>query len=131
MNEPENRRFLMLGSYTVAGIFMALLGFVQSFSILLIFIAGVGFSLIIYVSKACFPDVLRGRVFAVRILVSKIGMPVGALVGGSFAEGFGISTLFIFMGSLIIFVSIITFMLPVFQGLDEGDKAVIIQKQTS
>lgn len=58
-------------------------------------------------------------------------MPVGALVGGSFAEGFGISTLFIFMGSLIIFVSIITFMLPLFQGLDEGDKAVIIQKQTS
>lgn len=134
--EPDNRRIIMLSSYMIAGVFIGLLGIFQSFSILSICIFCVGFCSIIFsvnnttLYQKYVPSHLRGRVFAVRILLSQIGIPIGALFGGNFADYFGIAFLFSVMGVLIILVAIIAFFLPVFHQLDKNTLSSILQKQT-
>ncbi|WP_081797986.1 MFS transporter [Neobacillus dielmonensis] len=134
--ESDNRRIIMLSSYMIAGVFIGLLGIFQSFSILSICIFCVGFCSIVFsinnttLYQKYVPSHLRGRVFAVRILLSQIGIPIGALFGGHFADYFGIAFLFSVMGVVIILVAIIAFFLPVFHQLDKNTLSSIPQKQT-
>jgi MFS family permease len=123
--EPQNRRKVMLGATMVSGIFMALLGWVSTFPLAVFYVVISGFCMILfnvnnttlYLKKV--PDELRGRVFAVRIFLARAGMPVGAFMGGAFAEAWGIPVLFVFTGGIVILVSDVAFLAPIFKNLND------------
>lgn len=75
------------------------------------------------------PDELRGRVFSVRILLSQLGMPLGALMGGAFSEAWGIPALFILVGGIVVLASSLAFLAPVFKQLN--DSVVQIEKEAA
>jgi MFS family permease len=123
--EPKDRRKLMLGALMVSGIFMALLGWVSIFPLAILFVAIKGFCGILFninnttLYQRKVPDELRGRVFAVRILLAQAGMPIGALMGGVFAEAWGIPVLFTFVGGIVVLATGAAFLSPVFKHLNE------------
>ncbi|MFD2043453.1 MFS transporter [Ornithinibacillus salinisoli] len=129
--EPENRRKVMLGSMMIIGLCMASLGFVSSFPFAILFIAITGFCMIVFninnttMYQRTVPNELRGRVFAVRILLAQAGMPVGAFIGGVIAEAWSIPSLFNIMGGFVVIVTIISFFLPVFHHLNSKNSTAV------
>jgi MFS family permease len=123
--EPKNRRIVMLGATMISGVFMGLLGWVSHFPLAILCVVITGFFIIIFnvnnttLYQKKVPDELMGRVFAVRIFLSRAGMPVGALMGGVFAEAWGIPALFVLVGGIIVAVSSIAFFAPVFNNLND------------
>jgi MFS family permease len=137
--EPQNRRMVMLGAMMGIGVFMALLGWVSYFPLAILCVACSGFCIILFnvnnttMYQRKVPDELRGRVFAVRLLLAQAGIPVGALVGGAFAEAWGISALFNLMGGVVVLVTAIAFLLPVFNQLNDKTTITIptnVEKET-
>lgn len=131
MKETKNRRPIMLGSMLMIGASLAVLGFVHTFPLALITITFMGFFIIIFninnttLYQRKVPDELRGRVFAVRILLAQSGIPLGAFVGGILAEKWGIPVLFNVMGGLVVIVTIISFFVPIFYQLNDTSPATV------
>lgn len=124
--ETKNRRMIMLGSMLLIGASLALLGFISTFPLALVSIAFIGFFIVIFninnttLYQRKVPDELRGRVFAVRILLAQSGIPLGAFIGGVIAENWGIPILFNIMGGLVVIFTIASFFLPVFYQLNDS-----------
>jgi hypothetical protein len=64
---------------------------------------------------------LRGRVFAVRILLAQTGMPAGAMIGSVIAESWSIPGLFFIIGGFMCITVCIAFLLPIFHHLNDDE----------
>ncbi|GAA0353079.1 MFS transporter [Bacillus horti] len=133
--EPKDRRKLMLGAAFLEGVGFLVLGVssVYVLSLLVAVIQGIfimSFNIhntTLYQRRV--PEHLRGRVFSIRILLAQAGVPVGALLGGIVADAWGVSILFLAIGSLITLVAIIAFLTPIFKQLN--DHVPEVQGETS
>ncbi len=120
---PMKLRNVLLLSVVIDGIFTVGLGLTPYYSLAILFIIVSGFCMPIVTinnttlyQKFVEPHLL-GRVFAVRILLTTIATPLGALFGGFVAELWNISVLFSIMGLLMITVAISAFFLPSIRNL--------------
>lgn len=125
IGEPRNRRLFMLGANGIMGLTLALLGVTRIFPIAVTLIVISGFGAILYnvinttLYQRFVPESLRGRVFTIRILLAQSGIPLGAFLGGAFAEIWGIPLLFILAGSLILIATLVAWVHPIFRQLNE------------
>ncbi|RXI99816.1 MFS transporter [Anaerobacillus alkaliphilus] len=120
---PLKLRNVLLGSVIIDGIFTIGLGLTPLYSLAILFIVISGFCMPIITinnttlyQKFVEPHLL-GRVFAVRILLTTIATPLGALFGGVVAEVWGINLLFSLVGFLMISVAVSAFFLPSLRNL--------------
>ncbi|MCH1627924.1 MFS transporter [Ferdinandcohnia quinoae] len=119
----------MLGSLFLNGIFFLGLAWTPYYWIALIFSFCQGvFAIIFNINNTTLyqqrvPDHLRGRVFSVRILLAQAGVPIGAGLGSIIAETFSISILFLILGCLICLTTIICFLNPIFNKLNDNHVA--------
>jgi MFS family permease len=124
--EPKNRRLVMLGSLFISGLLQAALGWTQSYTLALAAVAGIGFTAMLFtINNTTFyqkrvPERLRGRVFAVRILMSQLGMPLGSFLGGVMGEVLGLKILFTILGGLILLATSAALLSPVFHRLNDN-----------
>lgn len=127
IGEPRNRRLVMLGSLFLSGLLQAALGWTQSYTLALAAVAGIGFTAMLFtINNTTFyqkrvPDQLRGRVFAVRILMSQLGVPLGSFLGGVMGETLGLKSLFTILGGLIVLVTTLALLSPVFHRLNDNN----------
>lgn len=115
---PKNLRNIMLGSVIIDGLFSIVLGLVPVYAISLVCIMISGFCMpVMTVNNTTLyqkhvPQELMGRVFAVRILLTTIATPLGAIFGGMIAEFWGIPVLFSFVGLIMITSASLAFLIP-------------------
>ena len=64
------------------------------------------------------PDYLRGRVFAIRMLLAHAANPLGVAAGSATGEFFGLTPVFIGAGLIPVVSSAIAYILPPFRELD-------------
>ncbi|MGG3623957.1 MFS transporter [Bacillus gobiensis] len=129
LKEPKNRRAVMLGVALFEGSLFIVLGistnFIVSFIVTVLHgILAITFNIhntTLYQRRV--PDHLRGRVFAVRILLAQAGMPVGAMLGSIVAETWSIPILFFIIGGLMTIVTVTAFCLPIFHQLNDDVSA--------
>jgi MFS family permease len=125
LKEPGDRRKVMLGSLFASGLLLESLGWQYTYALALAAVLGMGFfSLTFTINNTTFyqrrvPENLRGRVFAVRILLAQAGSPVGAALGGVFAEFLGVRVLFMMLGALAVLVPAAAWLSPVFRQLND------------
>ncbi len=132
-----NRRVMMLGGLIGSGFMMFLLGWVGYIQLVLLVVILNGFCMVLFsvnnetLFQLKVPDQLRGRVFAVRMLLAQIGVPVGAFLGGIIASKTGISVLYGSLGVILIVVTGIALLMPVFKELNTSFVSVEEEKATS
>lgn len=125
LQEPKNRKRVMLGSLFMNGLFLLGLAWTPYYWLAVVFSFGQGlFAIIFNINNTTLyqqrvPDHLRGRVFSVRILLAQAGIPFGAALGGVFAEVFSIPLLFAVLGMLTIITNLICWMHPIFEKLND------------
>ncbi|WP_409303019.1 MFS transporter [Peribacillus sp. SCS-155] len=134
--KPKSLRNIMLGSVILDGSATAVLGISTFFpmSLLLIFISAFCMPVMTVNNTTLYqkrvPQNLLGRVFAVRMLFSTIGTPLGAAAGGAIAEAWGIPALFIGIGLLMVTVASLAFLLPSLREVEdqaeEREKEVLV-----
>ncbi|WP_026688431.1 MFS transporter [Alteribacter aurantiacus] len=123
--QPANLRVVMLGSLTINGFLMIVLGVVTSIWVALAVSLFQGvFAMIFTINNTTFyqqrvPPHLRGRVFAVRTLLAQSGIPLGAVFGGFVAEGYGFTILFLTLGGFILIATAVAWMVPIFYQLNQ------------
>lgn len=128
-DQPNNRKRVMLGSLFLNGLLFVGLAWTPFYWIALILSFGQGlFAIIFNINNTTLyqqrvPDYLRGRVFSVRILLAQAGIPVGAGLGSVIAEAYTISILFLILGSVICLTTIICFLNPMFNQLNDNHVA--------
>ncbi|MDT8860292.1 MFS transporter [Alkalihalobacillus sp. MEB130] len=121
----KSRRFLMLGSLFIGGLTFIALCFNQSIILAIIteVIGGVVMAIFsVHNTTICqqtVPNHLMGKVFSVRLLIIRGAMPLGVLLGGVVSEMFGVRPMYLFIGLLISFVSIVGMCFPFFTFIDE------------
>jgi MFS family permease len=126
ISEPKDRRSVMLWSLFISGLLLGSLGMLQVFILALAATVGNGFfALVFTINNTTFyqrrvPESLRGRVFAVRILLAQAGMPLGAAAGSIFAEFLGIRMLFLVLGAISTLVPALALLSPVFHQLNDA-----------
>lgn len=125
--EPKNRKRVMLGSIFLTGVSTLLLAISPYYILALIssFFSGM-FAIVFNINNTTLyqrwvPQELRGRVFAVRILLAQAGVPVGAAVGGIVAEIMGVRILFGMLGGLIMIIATICYLIPIFSKLNQQE----------
>lgn len=122
--EPSDRRRLMLGALLFQGCFMVLIAWTRSFPVALALETGVGVCAALFTVQNTtlyqrhVPAELRGRVFALRMLIARIGFPMGALFAGGFAEWVGLPLLFALLGGIILTASTAAWLSPVYRELN-------------
>ncbi|MTI94393.1 MAG: MFS transporter [Firmicutes bacterium] len=127
--EPGDRRLVMMGFQVAGGLILALIGLVTNLWVAIILNSIYGFTMIIFnihnntIYQKRVPADLMGRVFAVRILLAQLGMPVGGFVGGVVAEFWGLPLLFIIAGGMVALVALIALVSPVFLNLNDDNMA--------
>ncbi len=137
IGEPKNRRLYMLGASGIMGFSLALLGITRVFSLALTLVVVSGFAAILYnvlnttLYQRFVPKSLRGRVFTIRILLAQSGMPLGAFLGGAFAEMWGIPLLFVLAGGIALIATGIAWFHPLFWQLNEEITESEIEKIAS
>lgn len=121
IGEPSDRRRRMLGALFFQGGFMCLPAWTRSFPVALVPETGVG------VCAPCLPfrtpplpADLRGRVFALRMLIARSGFPLGALFAGGFAEWMGLSLLFTLLGGIVLTAAASAWFSPVYRELNRA-----------
>ncbi len=123
--DPQNRRLAMLGSLLLGGLMLGGLGWVRSFPAAVALTAGSGFfSLMFTINNTTLyqkrvPEELRGRVFAVRMLMAQAGIPIGSMIGGLYAEAWGIRSLFTALGAVMVLVTAAALLAPVYHKLND------------
>jgi MFS family permease len=124
---PKHLRNVILGSVIIDGIFSMTLGWVPTFSLAVLCIIISGFCMpVMTVNNTTLyqkhvPGHLLARVFSVRILLTTIATPLGAISGGAIAELYGVPMLFTLIGLLMIFTATSAFFLPSLQKLNSQD----------
>ncbi len=137
IGEPKNRRLYMLGASGIMGLSLALLGITRYFSLAVILVVISGIAAILYsvlnttLYQRFVPKSLRGRVFTIRILLAQSGMPLGAFLGGIFAELWGIPLLFVLAGGISLIATGVAFIHPLFWQLNEEIKEKEVEKIAS
>ncbi|WP_243299959.1 MFS transporter [Bacillus litorisediminis] len=127
--QPKNRKRVMLGSLFINGLLFLGLAWTPFYWVALILSFGQGlFAIIFNINNTTLyqqrvPDHLRGRVFSVRILLAQAGVPIGAALGSFIAEAFSISILLLVLGCLICLTTIICFINPMFNNLNDNNVA--------
>jgi MFS family permease len=117
-------KFIMLGALTLSGIFLMLIGSVSEFYLAFTCILLYGLFIVVFninnttLYQQRVPDNIRGRVFLVRGLLARIGIPIGAVTGAFIAEIIGFRYLFILLGLITIIPCIIAWNLPSFNQLN-------------
>jgi MFS family permease len=126
LKEPKNRKFVMLGSLFMGGILFLGMGWTPFYWLALILSFAQGlFAIMFNINNTTLyqqrvPDHLRGRVFSVRVFLAQAGIPFGAAIGSVIAESFSISVLFIGLGSLIVLTTIVCWLNPIFNKLNDN-----------
>ncbi len=126
-SEYQNLKTIMLGALLLGAISLVGLGFVTNITLAVIFIAFNGFFIVIFninnttLYQKKVPDHIKGRVFSVRMLLSRIGMPIGAMIGGMGVSLLGYQYYFLILGLLPIIPCLIAWFLPAFNQLNEKD----------
>lgn len=116
---------LMLGSFLFGGTTFVALALVQHLwlAILIEILAGIAAPFFHVHSTSLFqmtvPKHLLGRILSVRLFIIRCTMPLGVVVGGVFAELWGIRPLFALIGGIICLLGILGLTLPFFQFLRE------------
>ncbi|MGC5325267.1 MFS transporter [Brevibacillus sp. SYSU BS000544] len=116
---------LMLGSFLFGGTTFVALGLVQHLwlAILIEIVAGLAAPFFHVHSTSLFqitvPKHLLGRILSVRLFIIRCTMPLGVVVGGVFAEIWGIRPLFALIGGIICLLGILGLTLPFFRFLRE------------
>ncbi|MFU0790726.1 MFS transporter [Virgibacillus proomii] len=117
-------KLIMLGALTLSGLNLMLMGSVSNFYLAFIYILLYGLFIVIFninnttLYQQRVPEKIRGRVFLVRGLLARIGIPIGALVGASIVELIGFRYLFFLLGVITIVPCIIAWNLPSFNQLN-------------
>lgn len=120
----------MLGSLLLGGATIIGLGFSSTFSVALIFVMFNGFFIIIFnvnnttLYQKKVPADLRGRVFSIRLLLSKISLPFGAAMSGLLIQTMDYHLLFVLLGFISIFPVVIAWFLPAFAQLNVTEKDI-------
>jgi MFS family permease len=128
---PKHLRTVILGSVIVDGMFSMALGWVPIFTLAAICIMISGFCMpVMTVNNTTLyqkhvPGHLLARVFSVRILLTTIATPLGAICGGAIAEIWGIPMLFTFIGLLMIFTASAAFFIPSLQKLNSSEESTV------
>ena len=123
--EPRNRRLYMFSANGVAGLTIFAMGAVHLFSValLLAFVSGVCAIIFNVLNTTLYqrfvPKKMRGRVFTVRSLMAQSAIPLGAFLGGGFAELWGLPLLFLTAGGAVILVTVVAWFHPVFRQLNQ------------
>ncbi len=124
LGNPRWPRLTLIGALGAIGLVTLLIAWarVPETLIMLMFSAGL-FAPFFNVPVAAFyqqlvPDDLRGRVFAVRLLLAQAANPLGVLAGSAVGEVLGPSAVFISAGVLPMASSLLAYMLPSFRALD-------------
>ena len=123
--EPQNRRLFMIVSNGVAGCTIIIMGAVHLFFVALLmgFVSGICAIVFNVLNTTLYqrfvPKEVRGRVFTVRILMAQSAIPLGAFLGGGFAELWGIPPLFIAAGGVVLLSTVIAWFHPVFHRLNQ------------
>ncbi|MBO2531569.1 Predicted arabinose efflux permease, MFS family [Planifilum fulgidum] len=123
--EPRNRRMYMILSNGVAGVAIAVMGAVHLFPVALLmgFVSGICAIVFNVLNTTLYqrfvPKEIRGRVFTVRILLAQSAIPLGAFLGGGFAELWGLAPLFLIAGGVVILVTVVAWFHPVFHRLNQ------------
>lgn len=126
LKEPKNRKFVMLGSLFMGGVLFLALGWTTFYWLALIIAYAQGlFAIMFNINNTTLyqqrvPDHLRGRVFSVRVFLAQAGTPFGAAIGSFIAESYSISALFISLGSLIVLTTVVCWLNPMFNRLNEN-----------
>lgn len=137
LKEPENRKRVMLGSLFTEGILFLGLAWTHFYSLALVISFGQGlFAIIFNINNTTLyqqrvPEHLRGRVFSVRILLAQAGIPFGAALGGVFAEMYSIPALFTVLGCLIAITTLICWINPIFEKLNDKNVVNLTKGKTS
>jgi MFS family permease len=127
LKEPKNRKFVMLGSLFMNGLLFLGLAWTPIYWLVIIVVFAQGlFAIIFNINNTTLyqqrvPEHLRGRVFSVRILLAQAGIPFGAAIGGAIAESFSISILFTVLGCLIALTTIVCWLNPMFNKLNDNN----------
>ncbi len=127
--QPKNRKQVMLGSLFLNGLLFLGLAWTPFYWVALVLSFGQGlFAIIFNINNTTLyqqrvPNHLRGRVFSVRILLAQAGVPFGAALGSIIAESFSISILFLVLGCLICLTTILCFLNPIFNNLNNNNVA--------
>ncbi|MCM2990063.1 MFS transporter [Bacillus safensis] len=124
VNKVGSVKLIMLGALTLSGIILMAVGSLSSFYLVFACFLLYGLFIVIFninnttLYQQRVPDTIRGRVFLVRGLLARIGIPIGAVVGALLAELIGFRYLFFLLGILTIIPCIIAWNLPSFNQLD-------------
>ncbi|MDG5788941.1 MFS transporter [Evansella sp. AB-P1] len=122
--QPKNLRFVMLGSLSLGGLMLVLLGIVTNIWLALVVSMLQGlFAVMFTINNTTFyqkrvPENIRGRVFTVRALLAQSGIPLGAGLGGVLAETYSFTILFVALGGLTIFATFIAWNSKIFYQLN-------------
>ena len=121
----QSRRMLMLGALVVGGFTYIALGIIQTIALAIIveMIAGMAMAFFnvhnITICQQAVPNHLMGKVMSVRLVIIRAAMPIGIVVGGVVSELWGIRPLYVLIGSIISFVSLVGIALPYFKFIDD------------
>ncbi|WP_368502642.1 MFS transporter (plasmid) [Alkalihalophilus sp. As8PL] len=120
----NNLKLFMLGSLALSGVFLMMIGVMNSFYLAFICIVLYGLFIVIFninnttLYQLKVPENIRGRVFLARGLLARIGIPVGAIVGSIIAEFLGFKLLFLILGLITIIPCAVAWNLPQFNSLN-------------
>ena len=121
----HSRRMVMLGALVVGGFTYIALGFIQTIVLAIIveMIAGIAMAFFnihnITICQQAVPNHLMGKVMSVRLVIIRAAMPIGIVVGGVVSELWGIRPLYVLIGLIISFVSMIGIVFPYFKFIDD------------
>ncbi|MCS1352352.1 MFS transporter [Mechercharimyces sp. CAU 1602] len=126
-------RDAMIVSLLLQAVLMACLGWVRFFPLAFMIEVCVGLTAAQFVIRNTtlyqqyVPAHLRGRVFTLRMLLSRLGFPVGAVLGGVMGELVGIPALFTTIGTSLAFAGVIVWISPMYRQLDKFEEVGLLE----
>ncbi|WP_339226339.1 MFS transporter [Oceanobacillus sp. FSL K6-2867] len=117
----QSGRVLMLVPLVIGGMTYINLGITTSIYLAITteIVAGIAMAMFnvhnLTICQQTIPNYLMGKVFSVRLLIIRGMMPLGVLMGGFSSELWGIRPLYLLIGILICFISLLGLFLPYFK----------------
>lgn len=122
--KPTYRRPIMLGALIAGGLTYVCMSFITSISIAIAIemVAGIILPFFNANSTSLYqqtvPNHLIGKVFSIRLFITRAAMLLGILVGGTLGELWGIRAMFLLIGVIICSFSLLGICLPYFRFLN-------------
>jgi MFS family permease len=104
IGERENRRMYTMGSLVLSGVLNSLLSCTHQLWLAVALTVGNGITAMVFninsnaIYQKIVPERVRGRVFAVRLLLAQGSMPLGAFLGGIAAQNWGLQPMILMAG---------------------------------